>query len=134
MLFIQLIEVYGGRLDTKPLALIIEDHEDQNLVFTAALAQAGFATESILNGQTAQERLNEIVPSMVVLDLNLPGINGKELLSQIRHDERMMDVAIILATADAWQAEELRAQSNIVLVKPISFEQLSRLASRFHPG
>jgi CheY-like chemotaxis protein len=121
-------------LDTKPLALVIEDHEDQNLVFTAALDQAGYRTESILNGNAAQERLNEVVPSMVILDLNLPGISGKDLLSQIRHDERMIDVNIILATADAWQAEELRAQSNIVLVKPISFEQLSKLASRFHPG
>ncbi|MCZ7672236.1 MAG: hypothetical protein M5U34_36495 [Chloroflexi bacterium] len=55
-------------MNTKPLALIIEDHQDQNLVFTAALSQAGYDTESILDGQVAQNRLNEIVPSMVILD------------------------------------------------------------------
>lgn len=119
-------------MDTKPLALIIEDHEDQNLVFTAALTQAGYRTESILNGLVAQQRLNEIVPSMVVLDLNLPGVQGRSLLDQIRNDTRMADVSVILATADGRQAEELRSQSNIVLLKPISFDQLSKLASRFN--
>jgi len=118
-------------LNTKPLALIIEDHQDQNLVFTAALSQAGYDTESILDGQVAQNRLNEIVPSMVILDLNLPGIHGRSLLSQIRHDERLVDVSVILTTADSRQAEELRSQSDIVLLKPISFSQLSILASRF---
>ena len=112
-------------MDTKPLALIIEDHEDQNLVFTAALAQAGYKTESILDGHMAQERLGEVVPSMVILDLNLPGVNGRALLSQIRHDERLTDVPVILATADARQAEDLRSQSDIILLKPISFDQLS---------
>ncbi len=120
-------------MNTKPLALIIEDHVDQNLVFTAAIEKAGYKTESIFDGEVAQKRLNEVVPSMVVLDLNLPGIHGKNLLGQIRHDERLTNVPVILATADARQAEDLRSQSDLVLLKPISFAQLSALASRFRP-
>ncbi|MCB0211034.1 MAG: response regulator [Anaerolineae bacterium] len=116
----------------KPLALIIEDHEDQSLVFTTALEQAGYETEAIMDGSVAQKRLGEVEPSMIVLDLHVPGVNGKTLLSQIRHDERLINVPVILATADAWQAETLRSQATLVLLKPISFSQLSTLASRFN--
>ena len=119
-------------MDTKPLALIIEDHEDQNFVFTTALEQAGYETESIMDGLTAQKRLGEVVPSMVILDLHIPGVNGRTLLSQIRHDERLVNMPVIIATADAQQAESLQSQATLVLLKPISFAQLSTLASRFN--
>lgn len=117
-------------MDTKPLALIIEDDEDQNLVFTKALDKAGYQTESIDNGLAAQQRLGEIVPKTVVLDLHIPGVTGVNLLSQIRNDQRLQDTFVILATADGALASSLHAQADLVLLKPISFSQLSVLASR----
>ena len=114
----------------KPLALIIEHNQDQNLVFTTALNQAGFETESILEGSTAQVRLTEVVPNVVVLDLHIPGVNGEVLLRQIRSDPRLVKVRVILATADAALATDLQSQADIVLLKPISFAQLSKLANR----
>lgn len=114
----------------KPLALIIEDNQDQNLVFTTALYQAGYDTESILEGSVAQKRLNEIVPQVVVLDLHIPGVHGEVLLHQIRSDYRLKDVRVMLATADATLAKELQSQADFVLLKPISFTQLSGIAKR----
>ena len=114
----------------KPLALIIEDNQDQNLIFTTALDQAGFETESILEGSAAQERLKEIVPNVVVLDLHIPGVHGEILLRQIRSDQRLVDVRVILATADAALADNLQLQADLVLLKPVSFSQLSALAAR----
>ncbi|MBE2221220.1 MAG: response regulator transcription factor [Anaerolineae bacterium] len=114
----------------KPLALIIEDNQDQNLVFTTALNQAGFETESILDGATAQLRLTEVVPEVVVLDLHIPDVNGEILLRQIRSDKRLAKVRVMLATADASLAKDLQSQADIVLLKPISFSQLSKLAIR----
>ncbi len=117
---------------SRPLALIIEDNEDQNLVFTTALEQAGFYTESIQNGTKAQKRLSEIVPKVVVLDLHLPGIDGEKLLQQIRTDGRLSETRVILATADALLASALQSQADFVFLKPISFSQLNQLALRFH--
>ncbi len=117
-------------MDKKPLALIIEDNEDQNLVFTTALQHAGYETESIREGFTAQERLAEVVPTTIVLDLHIPGVHGRQLLTQIRRDPRLADVRIILATADALLANELQSQADLILLKPISFSQLNRLAGR----
>ena len=114
----------------KPLALIIEDNQDQNLIFTTALDQAGFETESILEGSAAQTRLKEIIPNVVVLDLHIPGVHGEILLRQIRSDQRLAGVRVILATADAALAGELQSQADLVLLKPVSFSQLSTLAMR----
>jgi CheY-like chemotaxis protein len=117
---------------TKPLALIIEDNEDQNLVFTTALEQAGFATESIKDGITAMTRLGRVAPTLVILDLHMPGINGGFLLREIRKDPLTAKTHVIIVTADAEFAAKLEAQVDFVLIKPVSFSQLSELARRFN--
>lgn len=115
----------------QPLALIIEDNEDQNLVFTTALEQAGYYTESIKDGTVAQRRLTEIIPQVIILDLHLPSIDGEKLLAQIRSDERLAKTRVVLATADATFASMLQSQADFVFLKPISFAQLNQLAIRF---
>ena len=126
-----------ANLDTKPLirplAMIIEDNEDQNLVFTKALEQAGFHTESIKDGIVAQQRLTEVVPEVIILDLHLPGIDGEKLLDQIRGDDRFAKTRVVLATADAHFASMLKSQADFIFLKPISFSQLNQLVSRFLP-
>lgn len=119
--------------DTKPLAIVIEDNPDQNLVFTMALNKAGFSTESIYNGTDARQRLKEVVPHIIILDVHLPDIDGNILLAEIRTDKRFADVNVVLATADAVYAEALQSQCELVLLKPVSFSQLSDLARRFYP-
>jgi CheY-like chemotaxis protein len=116
----------------KPLALIIEDNDDQNLVFTKALEQAGFSTESIKDGITAMSRLGKVVPALVILDLHMPGINGGLLLRGIRNDPLTAKTHVIIVTADAEFASRLEAQVDIVLIKPVSFSQLIQAASRFN--
>ena len=116
---------------TKPIAIVVEDNEDQNLVFTTALNKAGYATQSVYNGTDAQRLLNEIVPHIVILDLHMPDIDGNILLAQIRSDRRLSKVNVILATADAAFADALQSQAELVLLKPVSFSQLADLASRF---
>jgi CheY-like chemotaxis protein len=118
-------------MTNKPLGLIIEDNEDQNWVFTTALQQAGYETESIADGLIARRRLMEIVPRVIILDLHIPHVDGEDLLRQIRSDRRLSVVRVVLATADAVKAEELQPQADLVLLKPISFSQLSLLAGRF---
>ena len=53
-------------------ALIVEDDRRLATVFAQALQTAGFAIEKIYDGQKALERLEEIAPSILLLDLHLP--------------------------------------------------------------
>jgi DNA-binding response OmpR family regulator len=117
----------------KPLALIIEDDKNLSRIFSLAL-QADFETEVISDGSTALFRIPNILPTLVVLDLNLPGLNGKAILSDIRADPRLAKTKVILCTADERQAELVREDADIVMLKPVSPGQLRQVASRFLPG
>lgn len=115
---------------TKPLALIIEDNEMLSSLFEEAFIEAGYETETALDGQVASTRLNEIVPSLILLDLHLPYVSGAELLKQIRADSRLDDTRIIVASADGTWSGFLDGDVDFVLNKPISYVQLRTLASR----
>ena len=115
------------------MALIVEDNEDLNAIFTSALEKAGYEVISAFDGTTARQILADHVPSLIVLDLHMPGISGDVVLKHIRQDPRLKDIRVILATADAAFADALHVQADLVLLKPISFSQLSQLASRFAP-
>jgi CheY-like chemotaxis protein len=119
---------------SKPLALIIEDDKDLARIFSEALLQAAFETEIIRDGQAALERLAEVTPMVVVLDLHLPRVSGEEILRQIRSDERLAETRVMIATADSQMAQNLRDDADVVLLKPVSFEQLYFLAGRMRPS
>jgi DNA-binding response OmpR family regulator len=113
----------------KPLVFIVEDDPQLSKIFSLTLSEA-FETESITDGNQALIRLSEIVPHLVVLDINLPGASGVEILHVIRADSRFAATRVILATADSRQADELQDKADIVLLKPISIAQLRELANR----
>ncbi len=115
---------------SNPFALIVEDDESLAEIFTLSLRAVNFDTETVWDGESALNRLQEIVPDVVVLDLNLPRVSGRDILHHIRADERLANTKIMLATADALMAESLRAESDLVLLKPISPAQLRTLAER----
>lgn len=118
----------------KPLALVIEDSEDVALVFQTAMESAGYESETISDGAVALERLAEVVPDLVILDLHLPGASGEQILKYIRSDSRLEDIKVVVATADSNWAEKMASDSTISMLKPISFTQLRQIAERLRPG
>lgn len=114
----------------KPIALIIEDEDDLAFIFAEAVKEAGFETQIIKTGDEALVWLADIVPDLVVLDLHLPRVVGTDILDRIRDDERLAETRVIVATADAHRAEILRERADLVLLKPIGFQQLRDLAKR----
>lgn len=113
----------------KPLALVIEDDPNLSQIFSLTLKE-DFETETYTDGNAALERLSQIVPRLLILDLNLPGIPGNEILAHIRADERLKGVTVMLATADHRQADTLQDQADFVLLKPVSPIQLRQIAAR----
>lgn len=116
-----------------PFALIVEDHLASAEFFATALSESGFETEIIRNGQDAIGRLSEVIPDMVILDLNLPHVHGSEILKFVRNDERLADTRVIVTTTHWQGAEEVEQEADLVILKPVGFEQLRDLASRFLP-
>lgn len=119
---------------TNPLALIIEDDSRIADIFSLALQAAEYTIEVVSDGTAALKRLTEIEPAVVLLDLHLPRVSGKEILRFIRADKRLAETRVILATADALMAESLRENVDLVLLKPVGVTQLRDLASRIRPA
>jgi CheY-like chemotaxis protein len=114
---------------SKPTVFIVEDDPTLKQVFSITL-QDEFDVEAFGNGNDALQRLNEKAPGLIVLDLNLPGASGEEILSHIHTVNHLAQTRIILATADDQQANMLSEKSDVVLLKPISPAQLRELAKR----
>jgi DNA-binding response OmpR family regulator len=120
----------GGTTMGKPLALIIEDHQDSAVIFAEVLKGASYEIETIATGDVALQRVAETTPAIVVLDLNLPRVSGTDILKQIRADARLAETRVIVATAYPALSAGLDNQADLVLVKPVSFGQLRDLIVR----
>jgi chemosensory pili system protein ChpA (sensor histidine kinase/response regulator) len=116
-----------------PLALVIEDDPQQSEIFSHAMKMAGYEVKAALDGQNALDFLAEQIPCVVVLDLNLPRVTGDHILQYIRSEERLSETKIIIATANPRLAEQMLEDSDLVLIKPISFTQLRDLVERIRP-
>jgi DNA-binding response OmpR family regulator len=114
---------------TKHSALIIEDDPALNEIMAITL-KADFEIETCIDGKAGLARLREVTPHIVVLDLNLPGASGREILTTIRSNERFAKTRVIITTADERQAETMTDEVDIVLLKPVSPVQLRELALR----
>ncbi len=112
-------------------ALIVEDDVFQTEIFVKAVEAAGFTPVDVASdGQEALDYLQQHTPALVVLDLHLPGALGDDILAYIRREPRLAATRVILATGNPHMADPLQEDSDLVLLKPVSFTQLRDLAMR----
>jgi len=112
------------------LAFVIEDDESHAKLFSEALHQVGYEVEIIRDGKTALSRLAHTIPTVVVLDINLPYVSGPDILRHIRADQRLAKTRVIIASADERIAATLNYDADLVLIKPISYRQMCDLSER----
>lgn len=117
----------------KPYALIVEDDRDILALFRHVLDLAGYRTEIVMHGKVAVEHLSKTTPDIVLLDLGLPGVSGSEILAMMRADERLKNVPVVVITAHPLLATTLPVTPQLVLIKPVNIEQMSRLIQRICP-
>jgi CheY-like chemotaxis protein len=115
-------------------AIIIEDDAKQAEIFSQAISLAGFSVQVISDGAEALAALSTKIPDLVLLDLHLPHVSGDKLLEIIRTTPQLKNTKVIITTADAEKAFLLNETSDLVLIKPISFNQLRELAGRLFQG
>lgn len=114
----------------KPLAFLIEDDRDVATLFGHVMDMAGYRFETIYDGIEAMKRLSATQPDVVLLDLQLPGISGVEILQRMRADERMKTIPVIVITAYAYYAKNLPIEPDLFLLKPVDIHDLANLIQR----
>lgn len=115
---------------TSPFVLIVEDDAHLANIFALTLRSIGLETKNIADGRLALDYLADHTPDLVLLDLNLPHASGLDILHYIRNTRQLDDLPVILATADDRMGETLRSEVDLLLLKPVSPEQLRTLVRR----
>lgn len=117
----------------KALALVVEDSSILAIYFSKVLVDAGYEVEIMADGQDAMVWLQDNVPHLLLLDLNIPHISGEKVLAHIRADERFAKTRTLVISGSATRARQVREKVDFILHKPIEYKQLSRLSKVFHP-
>ena len=107
--------------------LVVEDDEVDihNVKNHVTYAHNGLEAWNLLKGEEGVEKLNPR-PKVILLDVNMPKMNGLELLEKIRTDEELKAISVFILTTsddenDKWRAHNLNVAGYII--KPISFEK-----------
>jgi two-component system, cell cycle response regulator DivK len=107
--------------------LIVEDNEKNTKLFRDVLQATGYVTLEAATGEDAIELAVAHAPALVLMDVQLPGIDGVETLSRLRADARTASIPVVALTAQAMGGDRERfldAGFDGYLSKPIDIVEL----------
>lgn len=93
----------------KTLILIIDDNPSFVEIFSVKLEAAGFSVASADAGESGIQKAMEVVPDLVLLDIEMPGMTGIQVISKMKADPRLKHIKVVFLTNhgetgenDAW--------------------------------
>ena len=108
-------------------ALIVEDHPDLLEVLTLQLEKMGFAVVSANTGMEGVTKAVEEKPQLILMDIMMPGMDGREATHRIRSNQETKEIPILVITALTMESqlrECIKAGCNNYIVKPFTPEKL----------
>lgn len=119
---------------SKLTILLVDDYEDSRFVMRKFLESQGYGVVEAVNGLEAVEMAQSACPDLILLDLNMPVLDGLIATERIRaSEEACRNVPIIAITAfDTYGMKEaaLEAGCDCYLSRPIDFDQMKRVLHR----
>ncbi len=91
-----------------PLIYIVEDDENIREIQRYALKNSGFDVEEFSCGRELYKALEENIPSLILLDIMLPGEDGLEILSKLRKNNAVSRIPIIMVTAKSSELDKVK--------------------------
>jgi len=110
--------------------LLVDDEESIHLLYREELEEEGYEVHSALSGEEALEKLHIIAPDLVILDINMPGMNGIDVLRRMKEINQAMPV--ILSSAYQEFKQDLASwASDDYIVKSSNLEELKNAVRKY---
>ncbi|OGP98948.1 MAG: hypothetical protein A2W10_00120 [Deltaproteobacteria bacterium RBG_16_55_12] len=107
--------------------LIIEDNDDNRDILKHQLEYLGYEVVEAADGLEGLNQVAKEQPDLVIVDIMMPGIDGKEVARRLRADSKTKDLPVLAATV-LFHSEDIHsclvAGCNDVLTKPFTLQQL----------
>jgi two-component system, response regulator, stage 0 sporulation protein F len=112
--------------------LLVDDEESIHLLYREEFEEEGYEVHSALSGEEALEKLKIIRPDLIILDINMPGMNGIDALRRIKEVNPTMKV--ILSSAYQEFKQDLASwASDEYIVKSSNLDELKAAVRRHLP-
>ena len=109
--------------------LLVDDEESIHLLYREELEEEGYAVHSAFSGEEGLERLSTHETDLVILDINMPGMNGLEALRKIK--EKNPSLPVILSSAYQEFKQDLSSwASDEYIVKSANLDELKKAVKR----
>jgi PAS domain S-box-containing protein len=126
----EILQMIGLRVDDthrKGTILVVDDTPEVLRFFTQALTQQGYEVCSAISGSIALNHIPTIEPSLILLDIMMPGLDGYEVCERLKANEQTAEIPVIFMSAIHEPLDKVRA-FNLggvdYLTKPIQIEEL----------
>jgi CheY-like chemotaxis protein len=108
-------------------ALVIDDNRETANALYEMLTVLGVSARTAYGASPAIAILSNFTPGLILLDINMPGVDGLEILAYLRREPRLIPVPVIVITADdqpETAARVLKGGANAIMIKPATLETL----------
>ncbi len=115
--------------ESKKKILIVDDEESIHLLYREELEEEGYQVISAMSGEEGLKLFQEANPDLVILDINMPGMDGIEVLRQMK--QMKPDVPVILSSAYPEYKQDLASwASDDYIVKSFNLDELKNSVRR----
>ncbi|MFB5631941.1 MAG: response regulator [Nitrosopumilus sp.] len=113
--------------------LVVEDDDDLVTIYKEILELKNFEVHIAQNGQEGVEKFREVKPSLVIMDGDMPVLNGYEAFSQIKEIDKDANVVIVTGISEHESKNQDAIKRGLIKVisKPLGVNQLVELAEKY---
>ena len=123
----------GQQVEPKFLILVVDDSADNVAMISLFLQQQGYRVVTAGNGEDAVTIATQMMPNLILMDINLPTLDGLGATRRIRESEALRDIPVVAITAfgtEGFQRAAYDVGVSGYLTKPLDLDRMHQLIAR----
>ncbi|MCJ2060178.1 response regulator [Methylobacterium sp. J-048] len=113
------------------LILVIDDDTDQLALTTRFLHREGFRVRTATNGRSGLDLARRLRPRAILLDVMMPGVDGWSVLSQIKADEMLAPIPVVMVTSVDQRNLAASLGAADYMLKPVDWSRFGKIVNQF---